>query len=81
MRVHYVIHEAFEAPGAFQRWRESRGLEATYSRVHEHQALPDSAGDIDLLVVMGGPQSPSTEVDPIGRTILRPSRFAMGTAV
>lgn len=63
MRVHYVIHEAFEAPGALEAWRESRGHEATYSKVYAHQPLPDRVDDVDLLVVMGGPQSPSTSVE------------------
>jgi len=33
---------------------------ATYSRVYAAESLPQSADGIDLLVVMGGPQSPST---------------------
>lgn len=37
-----------------------RGHEATYSRVYAHESLPQSVESIDLLVVMGGPQSPST---------------------
>lgn len=60
MRVHLVIHEAFEAPGAFETWIQDRGHTATYSRVHLGEGLPGSADGIDLLVVLGGPQSPST---------------------
>ena len=60
MKVHFVVHEAFEAPGAYETWVRERGHEATYSRVHAHEPLPRSIADIDLLVVMGGPQSPST---------------------
>ena len=60
MKVHFVVHEAFEAPGAYETWVRERGHEATYSRVYAHEPLPDSIADIDLLVVMGGPQSPST---------------------
>ena len=60
MKVHFVVHEAFEAPGAYETWVRERGHEATYSRVHAHEPLPGSIADIDLLVVMGGPQSPST---------------------
>lgn len=63
MRVHFVIHEFFEAPGAFETWRKARGHEASYSRVHAFEPLPRSVEDIDLLVVMGGPQSPSTSLE------------------
>ncbi|WP_341644189.1 type 1 glutamine amidotransferase [Thauera sp. SDU_THAU2] len=60
MKIHFVVHESFEAPGAYEIWVKARGHQASYSRVHEHEPLPQSIDDIDLLVVMGGPQSPST---------------------
>lgn len=60
MNVHFLIHEAFEAPGAYEVWVRTRGHVASYSRVHAGEALPQSVDDIDLLVVMGGPQSPAT---------------------
>jgi GMP synthase (glutamine-hydrolysing) len=60
MKVHFVVHESFEAPGAYETWVRERGYETTYSRVYAHEPLPQSADNIDLLVVMGGPQSPST---------------------
>jgi GMP synthase (glutamine-hydrolysing) len=60
MKVHFVVHEAFEAPGAYETWVRDRGHEASYSRVYAGDRLPDSADAIDLLIVMGGPQSPST---------------------
>ena len=60
MNVHFVIHEAFEAPGAYEVWVHTHGHVASYSRVHAGEALPQSVDDIDLLVVMGGPQSPAT---------------------
>ncbi|MGB4226098.1 MAG: type 1 glutamine amidotransferase [Candidatus Dechloromonas phosphoritropha] len=60
MRVHFVVHESFEAPGAYEAWVRDRGYEATYSRVYAHEPLPQSIENIDLLVIMGGPQSPST---------------------
>ncbi|MEG1054909.1 MAG: hypothetical protein RSF79_23060 [Janthinobacterium sp.] len=60
MKVHFIVHEAFEAPGAYGTWVRERGHEATYSRVYAHEPLPASIADIDLLVVLGGPQSPST---------------------
>ncbi|WP_332302730.1 type 1 glutamine amidotransferase [Rhizobium sp. GR12] len=62
MNVHFIVHEAFEAPGAFETWIESRGYHSSYSRVYEGQPLPPSADGIDLLVVLGGPQDPSTTI-------------------
>ncbi len=63
MRVHFVLHEAFEAPGAVEAWVTDRGYGATFSRVYQRDPLPSTADSIDILVVMGGPQSPSTTKD------------------
>jgi GMP synthase (glutamine-hydrolysing) len=63
MRTHIVVHEAFEAPGAFEDWARARGHDLSFSRVYEGDALPASVQDIDLLIVMGGPQQPSTTVE------------------
>ena len=60
MHIHFVIHEAFEAPGAYETWAASRGHTVGYSRVYAGGALPASLQSIDMLIVMGGPQSPST---------------------
>lgn len=60
MNVHFIVHEAFEAPGAYETWARDRGHAVGYSRVHEREPLPASVEGIDLLVVMGGPQSPAT---------------------
>lgn len=60
MNVHFVQHEAFEAPGAYLEWAASRKYHTSFSKVYENQPLPEDVADIDLLVMMGGPQSPST---------------------
>lgn len=60
MHLHFVVHESFEAPGAYERWAETRGHSTGFSRVYLGDALPQTADGIDLLVVMGGPQSPAT---------------------
>ncbi|SCM79727.1 putative glutamine amidotransferase-like protein YfeJ [uncultured Pleomorphomonas sp.] len=60
MRIHFVVHESFEAPGAYETWAASRGHTVGHSRVYAGEALPASLDGIDLLVVMGGPQSPAT---------------------
>lgn len=62
MRVHFVIHELFEAPGELVTWAESRGHDVGFSRVYAGEKLP-SLGDFDLLIVMGGPQSPETTLE------------------
>jgi GMP synthase (glutamine-hydrolysing) len=63
MRVHFVIHEAFEAPGAYEAWVRDRGFTAGHSRVYDDEPLPRDASTFDMLVVMGGPQSPATTTD------------------
>lgn len=60
MHIHFVVHESFEAPGAYETWAASRGHTVGYSRVYLGEPLPTSLAAIDMLVVMGGPQSPST---------------------
>lgn len=60
MHIHFVIHESFEAIGALGTWVQTRNHHATYSRLYLHESLPATVDDIDLLVVMGGPQSPDT---------------------
>ncbi len=63
MRIHFIIHESFEAPGAYEAWAKNRGNSVTYSRVYEGEPLPESPNGIDFLIVMGGPQSPATTLD------------------
>ncbi len=60
MNVHFIQHEDFEAPGAYLEWAKERGHTIRFSKVHEHDPLPATEEDIDLLIVMGGPQSPDT---------------------
>src|SRR5579863_6774953 len=62
VRIHMVIHESFEAPGAFETWARIRGHAIGYSRLHAGEVLPRSADGFDLLVILGGPQSPSTTI-------------------
>jgi len=63
VHVHFVLHESFEAPGAYENWVRDRGYTCGYSRVYAQQPLPQSVEGIDLLVVLGGPQSPDTTTD------------------
>lgn len=63
MRIHFVVHEAFEAPGAYETWALKHGHNVTYSRLYAHDPLLSTVEKIDLLVVMGGPQEPATTTD------------------
>lgn len=60
MKIHFIQHEAFEAPGAYLTWAEQKGYPVSFSKVFESQPLPESADTIDMLIVLGGPQCPDT---------------------
>ena len=60
MHIHFIIHEHFEAPGAYEIWGKSRGCSLSYTRVYQGDPLPEELGGTDLLIIMGGPQSPAT---------------------
>lgn len=61
MKVHFVLHETFEVPGAYLKWAQERGHQVTTTKVYENDALPETVDEIDFLIVMGGPQSPDEE--------------------
>lgn len=60
MHIHFIIHEHFEAPGAYEIWGKSRGCSLSYTRVYQGDSLPEELGNTDMLIIMGGPQSPAT---------------------
>lgn len=62
MKLHIVMHESFEAPGAIATWAENKGHDVTYTKLHEGGIYPEDC-NFDFLVVMGGPQSPATTVE------------------
>ena len=61
MKVHFVLHETFEVPGAYLKWAQERGHQVTMTKVYENEALPETVDEIDFLIVMGGPQSPDED--------------------
>ena len=63
MKVHLVVHEAYEAPAAIATWAADRGHLTSYSRVYAGDRVPSAADGIDFLVIMGGPQSSGTTLD------------------
>ncbi|MBK0031476.1 type 1 glutamine amidotransferase [Erwinia sp. S43] len=87
MRVHFIVHESFEAPGAYETWARERGHDVTFSRVYAGDPLPKAVTDIDFLIVMGGPQDPATtpeacpHFDSKGEQVLIASAIKAGKAV
>jgi GMP synthase (glutamine-hydrolysing) len=63
MKVHFIIHEAYEGPGALLNWAETRNYIVTSSKVYQGEALPEVSSSIDVLIVLGGPQCPATTVE------------------
>lgn len=66
MRVHFIQHEFFESPGAYLSWAEARGHRISFSRVYKYDPLPVDVDGLDLLIVLGGPQSPDTPLAECG---------------
>ncbi|OIP95205.1 GMP synthase [Candidatus Wirthbacteria bacterium CG2_30_54_11] len=60
MHVHIIQHESFESPAAISAWVRDRGHQLTCTRLYMGDRFPSDPTTIDLLVVMGGPQSPAT---------------------
>lgn len=63
MHIHFIIHEHFEAPGAYESWAKKYSHKITYSRVYQGEPLPQHIEEIDFLIVMGGPQDPLTTIE------------------
>lgn len=63
MHIHFIIHEHFEAPGAYEVWGKSSGCRLSYTRVYQGDPLPEDLLSTDLLIIMGGPQSPATTLE------------------
>jgi len=57
MKILFVIHAAFEAPGCIETWAKKRGHQTQIVSPYKGEKIPN-INDFDFLVVMGGPQSP-----------------------
>lgn len=60
MKIHIVMHESFEAPAAILTWIHTNSHTVSYTRIYDNEAFPEQI-DFDFLIVMGGPQSPTTK--------------------
>lgn len=81
MRLHFIVHEVFEAPGAYELWAKQHRHTVSYSRVYLNESLPVTVSDIDMLIVMGGPQSPSTTVDECAHFDTRAEQALIAEAI
>jgi GMP synthase (glutamine-hydrolysing) len=79
MRIHYIMHAPFEKLGAIEEWasKEQQPLSGTHT--YRGEQLP-SHEQYDLLILMGGPQSPK-KIDqfPYLRDEIIFTREAIGT--
>jgi GMP synthase (glutamine-hydrolysing) len=57
MRIQYILHADFESPGIIQSWAKQNRFSEKLCRPFAGETLP-SPDCFDLLIVMGGPQSP-----------------------
>ncbi len=62
MKLHIIMHESFESPGAILTWAQSKGHEVSYTKLYAGETFPEIL-DFDFLIVMGGPQSPATTIE------------------
>ncbi len=57
------MHESFEAPGAILDWSTKNDCQVSYTKVYQNEEFPTEIRNIDFLIIMGGPQSPSTTTE------------------
>jgi GMP synthase-like glutamine amidotransferase len=60
VNAHYFQHVPFEGLGCIRAWLATHGIDVTGTRLDESARLP-TIGDIDLLIVLGGPMSVNDE--------------------
>lgn len=60
MRIHILMHESFESPGAIVEWAVQKKHQVTYTKFYQNDTLPHDVNELDFLVIMGGPQCPDT---------------------
>ena len=62
MRIHYLQHVPHEGLGAIDAWARSRDHRISRTRLYLNEPLPEP-GEIDWLIVMGGPMSVNDEAE------------------
>ncbi len=54
MRIHFFLHASFEMPGNLVQLASERGHAVSFTRFYLDDDFPET-GDLDMLVIMGGP--------------------------
>jgi len=62
MRAHYLQHVPFEGLGSIETWLQNADYEISSTQFFNSGKLPD-IGDIDFLVILGGPMSVNKETE------------------
>lgn len=57
MKILYLLHAPFELPGAIESWAALKGFSQSYVSPYLGEPIPPTSS-FDLLIAMGGPQSP-----------------------
>ena len=60
MRIHFIEHESYEGPGYFTEWANLNHYQVSFTRVYLNEPLVYEDEAFDVLVILGGPQHPST---------------------
>jgi GMP synthase (glutamine-hydrolysing) len=60
IHIHVIQHESFESPAAIENWFSMHKCRVTYTHVYNYETFPSDVSSIDMLFVMGGPQSPQS---------------------
>lgn len=55
MRIHYILHAAFEKLGAIESWVNNNKYQASGTHTYRNEQLP-TLSEFDMLIIMGGPQ-------------------------
>ena len=48
MNIHFIIHEDFEAPGAYMEWAKEAKHQVSATRLYLGEQLPSSSDDFDM---------------------------------
>ncbi|HWB58822.1 MAG TPA: type 1 glutamine amidotransferase [Chthoniobacteraceae bacterium] len=62
MKIHYFQHVPFEGLGCIETWAAEKGHAVTATRFYRDEPTP-AVGEIDWLIVMGGPMNIYEEAD------------------
>jgi GMP synthase (glutamine-hydrolysing) len=57
LKILYLIHADFRIPGIVEKWAKQHKYQFQIVRPYQGDSLP-SIADFDMLILMGGPQSP-----------------------